>query len=91
MNSLPFADQCKEADAELVKLLYESKLKKYHAPAENSLLVSSGILIKDHLRNNLDVKVSEAERLYYNCNYHQCAKLTERFVLSCLVFLYYYN
>lgn len=29
------------------------------------------------LRNNLDLQVAEAERLYYNCDYHQCNQLTE--------------
>lgn len=79
MDSLPFAEQCKEADAELIKLLYESKLKKYQAPTENNLLVSSGVLVKDRLRFNLDMQVAEAERLYYNCDYHQCFSLTERY------------
>lgn len=78
LDSLPFAEQCKEADAELLKLLYESKLKKYHAPADNNLLVSCGALVTDRLRNNLDMQVSEAERLYYNCDYHQCFTLTEK-------------
>ncbi|XP_058792330.1 cell division cycle protein 16 homolog [Phymastichus coffea] len=82
LESLPFAEQCKEADAELLKLLYESKLKKYHAPAENNILVSCGVLVTDRLRHNLDIQVSEAERLYYNCDYHQCFSLTESILKS---------
>lgn len=80
LDSLPFAEQCKEADAELLKVLYESKLKKYQAPAEYNLLVSCGALVRDRLRHNLDIQVAEAERLYYNCDYHQCFSLTDRFV-----------
>ncbi|XP_014232133.1 cell division cycle protein 16 homolog [Trichogramma pretiosum] len=82
LDSLPFNEQCKEADAELLKLLYESKLKKYQAPAEYNLLVSCGALAKDRLRHNLDMQVAEAERLYYNCDYHQCFTLTESILKS---------
>ena len=86
LDSLPFNTQCKEADAELIKLLYESKLKKYQAPADYNLLVSCGALVRDRLRPNLDIQVAEAERLYYNCDYHQCFSLTERFVVCTLKF-----
>lgn len=78
LDSLPFSEQCKEADAELLKLFYESKLKKYQAPVKHHLLVSCGALVTDRLKDNLDMKVAEAERLYYNCDYHQCFSLTER-------------
>ena len=55
LDSLPFNAQCKEADAELLKLLYESKLKKYQAPADYYLLVFCGALVGDRLRPNLDI------------------------------------
>ncbi|XP_054003923.1 cell division cycle protein 16 homolog isoform X3 [Hylaeus anthracinus] len=57
VESLPFNEQCTEAETELLRLLYE---------------------ITDRLLGNLDMEVSKAERLYYNCDYHKCFSLTER-------------
>ncbi|KAJ8669052.1 hypothetical protein QAD02_000311 [Eretmocerus hayati] len=81
LNSLPFHEQCKEADAALLKLLYESKLKKYQEPAEYSLS-PCGPSMKNSLKDNLDMQVSKAERLYYNCNFHQSFSLTESILKS---------
>ena len=77
---MPFNEQ-PEADRELLRLLYESKLKKYQAPTEEQSLIIcnvTGILATDRLQDNLDMQVSKAERFYYNCDYHQCFLLTER-------------
>ncbi|CAH1176896.1 unnamed protein product [Phaedon cochleariae] len=38
-------------------------------PCDNRMLLK--------LKNSLDLQVSEAERLYYNCDYQQCGLLTE--------------
>lgn len=81
LESLPFAEQCTEAESELVRLLYESRLKKYQEPNTKQPLASCsvmGILVTDRLLGNLDMEVAEAERLYYNCDYHNCFSLTER-------------
>ncbi|KAG7213440.1 hypothetical protein KM043_002718 [Ampulex compressa] len=81
LESLPLGEQCSEAEAELLKLLYESKLKKYQEPNEKQSLITCsvmGVLVTDRLLGNLDMEVAEAERLYYNCNYHRCFSLTER-------------
>lgn len=81
LDSLPFNEQCSETDRDLLRLLYESKLKKYQAPTEDQSVVTcsiTGIPVTDRLRDNLDMQVSQAERLYYNCDYHQCFSLTER-------------
>ena len=59
-------------------MLYESKLKKYQAPSDHNLLASCGTTISNRLKTNLDIKVSEAERLYYNCDYYTCYSMTER-------------
>ncbi|XP_034935947.1 cell division cycle protein 16 homolog [Chelonus insularis] len=80
LDSLPFNEQCSESDRDLLKLLYESKLKKYQAPSEDLALITmgmKGILVSDGLQNNLDMQVAKAERLYYNCDYQQCFALTE--------------
>lgn len=45
----------------------------------NMELVENPLLIR--LQDSLDLAVSEAERLYYNCDYQQCHALTE-FILK---------
>lgn len=81
MDSLPFNEQCSEPDKDLLKMLYESKLKKYQTPTEDLALITCGmkeILVSDRLSENLDIQVAKAERLYYNCDYQQCFSLTEK-------------
>lgn len=81
LESLPFDEQCTEADKDLLHLLYKSKLKKYQAPTDDITQITcsiKGISITDRLENNLDIQVAKAERLYYNCDYQQCFNLTER-------------
>ena len=81
LESLPFGEQCTEAETELLRLLYESKLKKYQEPNKKQTLATCsvmGVLVTDRLLGNLDMEVSEAERLHYNCDYHKCFLLTER-------------
>ncbi|XP_076672851.1 cell division cycle protein 16 [Andrena cerasifolii] len=81
LESLPFGEQCTEAETELLRLLYESKLKKYQEPNRKQTLATCsvmGVLVTDRLLGNLDMEVSEAERLHYNCDYHKCFLLTER-------------
>lgn len=81
LESLPIAEQCTGGEAKLLRLLYESKLKKYQSPAEKDPPLCcgvQGVLVTDRLMDNLDMEVSRAERLYYNCDYQQCFSLTER-------------
>ncbi|XP_015514715.2 cell division cycle protein 16 homolog [Neodiprion lecontei] len=81
LESLPITEQCSGGEAKLLRLLYESKLKKYQSPAEKEPLLCcgvQGVLVTDRLMDNLDMEVSRAERLYYNCDYQQCFSLTER-------------
>ncbi|XP_012271394.1 cell division cycle protein 16 homolog [Orussus abietinus] len=81
LESLPIAQQCTEGESQLLKLLYKSKLKKYQVPSEKQPVITCcvmGILVTDRLQDNLDMQVSKAERMYYNCDYHQCFSLTER-------------
>ncbi|GAB1859993.1 Cell division cycle protein 16-like protein [Camponotus japonicus] len=80
LESLPFAEQCMKGEAELLRLLYDSKLKKYQEPNTKQSLITCnvmGICVTDRLADNLDMQVAKAERLYYNCDYHQCFSLTE--------------
>ncbi|XP_076239082.1 cell division cycle protein 16 [Calliopsis andreniformis] len=81
LESLPFREQCTEAETELLRLLYENKLKKYQESNKKQMVATCsimGVLVTDRLLGNLDMEVSEAERLYYNCDYHKCFSLTER-------------
>ncbi|XP_064413680.1 cell division cycle protein 16 homolog isoform X2 [Latimeria chalumnae] len=70
LDSLPFSKQCTE-DENLLRFLFENKLKKYNKPSETEIPESI-----DGLQENLDVVVSLAERHYYNCDFKMCYKLT---------------
>ncbi|XP_021915028.1 cell division cycle protein 16 homolog [Zootermopsis nevadensis] len=71
LESLPLSQQCVGTEQQLLRLLYESKLKKYHAPNESLPPPPPA------LAPNLDLAVARAERHYYNCNYQQCSHITE--------------
>ncbi|XP_055956001.1 cell division cycle protein 16 homolog [Patella vulgata] len=71
MESLPFTVQCPEEEIELVKFLYEDRLKKYNGPVKTAIPTNVTGLDK-----NLDTVVNKAERHYYNCNFSECYRLT---------------
>uniref|UniRef100_E1BPM5 Cell division cycle 16 n=1 Tax=Bos taurus TaxID=9913 RepID=E1BPM5_BOVIN len=70
LDSLPLSKLCTE-EQELLRFLFENKLKKYNKPSETVIPASV-----DGLQENLDVVVSLAERHYYNCDFKMCYKLT---------------
>uniref|UniRef100_A0A8C4MVI7 Cell division cycle 16 n=1 Tax=Equus asinus TaxID=9793 RepID=A0A8C4MVI7_EQUAS len=70
LESLPLSKLCTE-EQELLRFLFENKLKKYNKPSETVIPQSA-----DGLQENLDVVVSLAERHYYNCDFKMCYKLT---------------
>uniref|UniRef100_A0A8D1TC36 Cell division cycle 16 n=2 Tax=Sus scrofa TaxID=9823 RepID=A0A8D1TC36_PIG len=70
LESLPLSKLCTE-EQELLRFLFENKLKKYNKPSESVIPESV-----DGLQENLDVVVSLAERHYYNCDFKMCYKLT---------------
>ncbi|KAL4220240.1 anaphase promoting complex subunit cdc16 [Mactra antiquata] len=73
LDSLPFSSQCPSEEEDMIRCLYENKLKKYDSPKEVTLpdsLVS--------LKDNLDISVNLAERYYYNCDFRECYKLTSK-------------
>uniref|UniRef100_A0A2I3H8W5 Cell division cycle 16 n=1 Tax=Nomascus leucogenys TaxID=61853 RepID=A0A2I3H8W5_NOMLE len=84
LESLPLSKLCNE-EQELLRFLFENKLKKYNKPSETVIPESV-----DGLQENLDVVVSLAERHYYNCDFKMCYKLTsvvmekDPFHASCL-------
>ncbi|MCL4134835.1 UNVERIFIED_CONTAM: hypothetical protein GTU68_058237, partial [Idotea baltica] len=72
LSSLNLMESCNETEETLVRLVYETKLNKY-----------SGIKHKlspplSSLETNLDFVTSEAETLYYHCDFNRCFKLTQR-------------
>ncbi|XP_073701770.1 cell division cycle protein 16 homolog [Garra rufa] len=71
LESLPLSQQCTEEEVELLRFLFENKLKKYNKPSE--MVVPE---IVNGLQDNLDVVVSLAERHYYNCDFKMCYTLT---------------
>nr|CAD7454447.1 unnamed protein product [Timema tahoe] len=74
LESLPISEQCSGSEKQLLHLLYQSKLKKYHAPCEDPSILP---LPLSQLSSNLDLAVSQAERAYYNCNYQLCGDITD--------------
>ncbi|EDO45312.1 predicted protein [Nematostella vectensis] len=71
LESLPFSEQCTPEEVDLLKFLYESRIKNYSKPVDPKLTPNL-----DCLNDNLDVVVNMAERHFYNCSYLQCFKLT---------------
>ena len=71
LDSLPYSEQCMAEEIELLKFLYESKIKKYSKPSDPKLPKAL-----DSLNDNLDIVVGIAERHFCNSNYMMCYKLT---------------
>lgn len=72
LNSLPFKEQCEDND--LLPIVYELLMNKYQSTPHLTSVVS---LPDPCLRNNLDLEVARAEKLYYACAYRQCFILAE--------------
>ncbi|KAJ8256042.1 hypothetical protein COCON_G00199060 [Conger conger] len=71
LDALPLSEQCTEEEQELLRFLFENRLKKYNKPSK--VVVPETV---SGLQDNLDVVVSLAERHYYNCDFKMCYKLT---------------
>lgn len=54
-----------------------SNNKKTQDNSEKMNVDGAGSGVLERLQCSLDLAVSEAERLYYNCDYQQCTALTE--------------
>nr|XP_009859251.1 cell division cycle protein 16 homolog [Ciona intestinalis] len=78
LDSLPMRKQCKSVEEQnLLRFLYDIKLKKYNKPGQ--LEVPDSV---DNLHENLDIATSLAERHYYNCEFKTSYKITEN-ILKC--------
>ncbi|XP_017783826.1 PREDICTED: cell division cycle protein 16 homolog [Nicrophorus vespilloides] len=121
-DSLPILEQCNKEEAEMVTILYRSKMKKYHTHLDAKPMVMPKVVLStpqvcgptfadspnvtpmesssaegvcnkqekitlDHggesaplrrLEESLDFVVSQAEQLYYNCDYQRTLELTEK-------------
>lgn len=149
IKSIPINEQCTPEEAEILRFLYESKLKKYHetaviikstvkiAHADHMLLDSNvqlnitpcvisnltpnflstpsvstpnlpmpkseeelvnndknlksmevdtihevGKICIEKLKENLEIVTAQAERYYYNCEFHECANLTNQILIE---------
>ena len=75
------ASQPRRELSQLVTYLYSGSLKKY-SEVKLTSLPSLGLVSMDTekwsemLGDNSDVRVSELERLYYNCDYHTALRLS---------------
>lgn len=73
LDTLPFAVQCPIEDVELIRYLYENRVKKYDKPKDHRV---PGTLAC--LKDNMDIVVNLAEKHYYNCDFRECYKITTR-------------
>ncbi|XP_038050279.1 cell division cycle protein 16 homolog [Patiria miniata] len=71
LDSLPLTKNCRLAEMEVVKSVYETILKKYDKPSLSSLPSCL-----EPLKDNSDVVTCLAERHYYNCDFRTCHKIT---------------
>uniref|UniRef100_T1JHN4 peptidylprolyl isomerase n=1 Tax=Strigamia maritima TaxID=126957 RepID=T1JHN4_STRMM len=75
LEMLPFHKQC-PADEDVVRFLYQIKLKKYDKPEQLNATALNPPPIVENLSENLDLLINVAERQYYNCDYAECFKIT---------------
>ncbi|EEC19496.1 cell division cycle regulator protein, putative [Ixodes scapularis] len=71
LNLLTMTLTISAEDNEFVRLLYETKVKKYDKPVLPE--IPDGL---NELRGNLDIATSMAEKCFYNCDYKQCFEIT---------------
>ncbi|KAK9764013.1 anaphase-promoting complex subunit Cut9 [Basidiobolus ranarum] len=88
LESLQYNEHTTE-DAQLIQLLYTTKLKKYDN--EESLESAVNTLETEYkLANNSDVMFSKAETYYFKCDFKKCLEVTTKildadpFNLACL-------
>lgn len=55
----------------------EGRKSKQQDESQNMQIEQIENPVVTKLKSNIDLQVAEAERLYYNCDYHQCSQLTE--------------
>ena len=71
IESLPFESQCSKEEAELVKLMYESRIKQYSKPVEPKLPKQLQML-----NENLDMVTSLAIKHFNSSDFNSCYQLT---------------
>lgn len=85
MQSLAYKQQAAE-DAEFVRLLYQSRLRKYKR-AHEQLLARTALVDKYGLGDNPDVLWSFADALYAQFRWADCFRITERCAVPCFLLL----
>ncbi|XP_068240729.1 cell division cycle protein 16 homolog [Palaemon carinicauda] len=71
LASLPLSKICNEPETAVVMAVYETRVNKYSSP--NQPLPKPA----EPLVSNADFITAQAEKLYYNCNFAQCHRLTQ--------------
>ncbi|KAK8721511.1 hypothetical protein OTU49_012755 [Cherax quadricarinatus] len=71
LSSLPLSQSCSEAESAIVLAVYETRVNKYSSPSEPLTQPAAP------LASNADFITAQAEKLYYNCNFAQCYRLTQ--------------
>ncbi|ROT71193.1 putative cell division cycle protein 16-like [Penaeus vannamei] len=71
LSSLPLSRTCSEAESAVVLAVYETRTNKYSSPSTPLPQPAAP------LATNADFITAQAEKLYYNCNFAQCHRLTQ--------------
>ncbi|XP_037790277.1 cell division cycle protein 16 homolog [Penaeus monodon] len=71
LSSLPLSRTCSEAESAVVMAVYETRTNKYSSPSTPLPQPAAP------LATNADFITAQAEKLYYNCNFAQCHRLTQ--------------
>ncbi|XP_042887701.1 cell division cycle protein 16 homolog [Penaeus japonicus] len=71
LSSLPLSRTCSEAESAVVIAVYETRTNKYSSPTTPLPQPAAP------LATNADFITAQAEKLYYNCNFAQCHRLTQ--------------
>lgn len=83
LSSLPLSRTCSEAESAVVLAVYETRTNKYSSPSTPLPQPAAP------LATNADFITAQAEKLYYNCNFAQCHRLTQEFVLVFTIYCFY--
>lgn len=74
LSSLPLSKVCSEGESSVVLAVYQTRVNKYSSPSQPLPQPAAP------LASNADFITAQAEKLYYNCNFAQCYRLTQELV-----------
>ncbi|KAK8395649.1 hypothetical protein O3P69_005634 [Scylla paramamosain] len=71
LSSVPLSGWCSEPEGAVVRAVYQTRTNKYCSPNQT---IPQPVAA---LGTNADFLTAQAEKLYYNCNFSQCYRLTQ--------------